>query len=61
LYLGIAYLIHLLIDWIDIDEKFYLYPFKIKFNGFLPIWSRFEKIVTIILILVLVILYLLQI
>ena len=45
-----AYFLHLLMDWPDIDEKYYLYPFKIKFLGFLPIWSRFEQIITVILI-----------
>jgi hypothetical protein len=48
---SIAYFIHLLFDWIDIDEKYYLYPLKIKFKGFLPIWSKQEKILTIILII----------
>jgi hypothetical protein len=51
LYFAIAYLLHLLIDWLDIDEKYYLYPLKIKFKGFLPIWSTTEKIITIILII----------
>jgi hypothetical protein len=58
LYFAIAYLIHLLIDWIDIDEKYYLYPLNIKFRGFLPIWSRTEKIITIILLMVAIILFL---
>jgi len=56
IYFALAYLIHLLIDWIDIDEKYFLYPTKIKFKGFLPIWSKFEKRVTIILIIVIIIL-----
>ena len=30
LYFAMAYLLHLLIDWPDIDEKYYLYPLKIK-------------------------------
>jgi len=55
-YFSLAYLLHLLVDWLDIDEKFYLYPFKIKFKGFLPIWSKTEKRVTIILILIIIIL-----
>jgi hypothetical protein len=54
---AIAYLLHLLIDWIDIDEKYYLYPLKIKFKGFLPIWSNIEKIITIILIILLILTY----
>ncbi len=57
IYFGVAYFLHLWIDWIDIDEKYYLYPLKIKFNGFLPIWSKTEKIITLILILIIVILY----
>ncbi|GBE19417.1 MAG TPA: metal-dependent hydrolase [Candidatus Pacearchaeota archaeon] len=57
IYFAIAYFIHLLIDLADIDEKNYLYPLKVKFKGFLPIWSKFEKILTIILILILLILY----
>jgi len=56
LYFGIAYFLHLLIDWVDIDEKYYLYPFDIKFKGFLPIWSNFEKVVTLILLLIAIIL-----
>ncbi|HLA23680.1 MAG TPA: metal-dependent hydrolase [Candidatus Nanoarchaeia archaeon] len=54
---AIAYLLHLLMDWPDIDDKYYLYPSKIKFRGFLPIWSRFEKIATIFLITIIFILY----
>ncbi len=56
---GIAYLTHLIIDWIDIDEKYFLYPLKIKFKGVLPIWSRFEQITTVILILIVLTLLLL--
>ncbi|MFH1365181.1 MAG: metal-dependent hydrolase [archaeon] len=52
---AIAYFLHLLIDWLDIDEKYYLYPFKIKFKGFLPIWSKSEQILTILLLLLLII------
>jgi len=55
IYFSIAYFIHLAIDWMDIDEKYYLYPLKIKFKGFLPIWSRFEQILTLILIIILLI------
>ena len=58
IYFGIAYFLHLLIDWIDIDEKYFLYPLKIKFKGFLPIWSRFKKILTIILIIIAIIIHL---
>jgi len=55
-----AYLLHLLIDWIDIDEKYYLYPNKTKFRGFLQIWNNFEKIITVIALIILVIIYLLS-
>jgi hypothetical protein len=55
IYFAIAYFLHLLIDWIDIDEKYFLYPLKIKFKGFLPIWSRFEKILTIILLVIIIV------
>jgi len=48
MFFAIAYLSHLMIDWMDIDEKYYLYPFKVKFKGFLPIWSKFEQVVTIV-------------
>lgn len=54
---SIAYLLHLIVDWLDIDEKYYLYPSKIKFKGFLPIWSRFDKILTMILLIIILILY----
>lgn len=43
---ALAYLSHLLLDWIDTDEKLLLYPLKIKFNGILPIWSKPEQIAT---------------
>lgn len=56
IYFASAYFLHLLVDWIDIDEKYFLYPLKIKFKGFLPIWSRTEKIITIILIIIALIL-----
>ncbi|MEK6906833.1 MAG: metal-dependent hydrolase [Nanoarchaeota archaeon] len=56
-YFSLAYFIHLLIDWVDIDEKYYLYPLKIKFKGFLPIWSKQEKILTLLVIILLVIIY----
>ena len=54
---GIAYLLHLIIDWLDVDEKYYLYPYKKKFSGFLPIWSKFEKIITLIGIIILFLLF----
>lgn len=57
---GIAYFTHLLLDWVDIDEKYFLYPLKIRFKGFLPIWSRAEQVITATLILVIIILLLRQ-
>lgn len=45
-----GYTIHLLIDWLDIDEKQFLYPLKKKFKGFLPIFSKTEMIFTLFLI-----------
>ena len=47
----IGYVIHLLLDWFDTDEKYYLYPLKKKFSGFLPVFSMTEIIFTIILFL----------
>ncbi|OGI68425.1 hypothetical protein A2738_00885 [Candidatus Nomurabacteria bacterium RIFCSPHIGHO2_01_FULL_42_15] len=55
----LAYLLHLLLDWLDIDEKQYLFPFsKKKFRGFLPIFSILERIFTAVLFLILIYLYL---
>lgn len=51
LYFFSAYLVHLLLDWPDIGEKHYLYPLKIKFKGFLPVFSWTEKIFTAFLFL----------
>lgn len=58
IYFGVAYLLHLLIDWIDIDEKYYLYPLRIKFKGFLPIWSRIEQVITLILMILIILILL---
>ncbi len=58
IYFGAAYFLHLLIDWLDVDEKYFLYPLKIKFKGFLPIWSKLEKVLVILLILIALILHL---
>lgn len=55
---GIAYLLHLLVDWLDTDVKYFLYPFRIRFKGFLPIWSKTEKIATIMLVLICILLFL---
>lgn len=51
LYFFISYLIHLFLDWFDIDEKQFFYPFKKKFTGFLPIFSKTEMIFTISLVI----------
>lgn len=51
IYFLIAYFLHLFIDWLDIDIKYYLYPFKIEFKGFLPIWSKTEQLFTVILVI----------
>jgi hypothetical protein len=48
---SVAYFFHLLVDLFDVDEKYYFYPLRIKFSGWLPIWSSFEKILTIVLII----------
>lgn len=53
----VAYTIHLLIDWLDIDEKQYLYPFNFKIKGTLPIFSKFERWLTAFLILGMILLY----
>ncbi|MEK6889173.1 MAG: metal-dependent hydrolase [Nanoarchaeota archaeon] len=58
IYFASAYFIHLLLDWPDIDKKQFLYPLKYEFSGFLPIWSKTEKIITVISIIILVILFL---
>jgi|SRR3989338_102605 len=50
LYYFVAYLIHLVLDWPDIDEKQYFYPFKKKVRGFLTIFSKPEIIFTILLL-----------
>jgi len=57
-YFFFAYLLHLVLDWPDRDEKQYLYPFKIKFRGFLPILSKWEILFTLALVAVLVKVYL---
>jgi hypothetical protein len=52
-YFFLAYLLHLLMDWPDRDEKQYFYPFKLKVRGFLPIFSKWEIGFTFVLILIL--------
>ncbi|MBU1349779.1 MAG: metal-dependent hydrolase [Patescibacteria group bacterium] len=54
LYFFVGYIIHLLIDWADIDKKQYLYPFKKTFQGILPISSKTEIIITIFLIFLMI-------
>ena len=54
LYFFVAYIGHLLLDWPDRDIKYYLYPLKIKFRGFLPIWSHKERIFTIFLTILMI-------
>jgi hypothetical protein len=56
-YFLFGYIFHLLIDWLDIDEKQFLYPLKTKFKGFLPIFSKTEMVVTIILAISLFVFY----
>ncbi len=53
-YFFTAYLGHLLLDLPDKDIKYYLYPLKIKFSGFLPIWSYPERIFTIFLLILMI-------
>jgi|WetSurMetagenome_2_1015567.scaffolds.fasta_scaffold100310_2 hypothetical protein len=50
----ISYVFHLFLDWFDCDEKYYLYPFNIKFQGILPIFSKQEIFITLIFISLLV-------
>lgn len=50
LYFFVAYIGHLLLDWSDQDEKQYLFPFCVKFRGFLPIFSKPEIIFSVFLI-----------
>lgn len=51
---SIAYLLHLLMDWPDQDKKQFLYPLKMNFKGLLPIWSKTEKIITLISLIILI-------
>lgn len=50
LYYFVAYFIHLILDWLDVDKKQYFYPFKKKIRGFLPVFSKPEIIFTILLL-----------
>jgi len=57
IYFFTAYLLHLLLDWPDKDIKQYLYPFKIEFKGFLPIFSKIEQIFACALSLLVISIY----
>ncbi len=46
---SIGYLIHLILDAIDTDEKQLFYPFKKRLKGFLPVFGSFEIIISLIL------------
>ncbi|MBM3233323.1 metal-dependent hydrolase [Candidatus Pacearchaeota archaeon] len=48
---------HLLLDWPDIDKKEYLFPYRKEFKGFLPIWSKTEKVITFIAIITAIIVH----
>ena len=50
-----AYIGHLVLDWVDHDEKQYLFPLKKKFRGFLPIFSRVEIAFTFALLVLMVV------
>ncbi len=58
IYFAVAYFLHLLMDWPDKDVKYYLYPWRLKFSGFLPIWSKIEQILTIIGLVIFILLVL---
>lgn len=49
LYFFFGYLGHLLLDWVDHDQKQYFFPFKRKTQGFLPIFSKPEIVFTLAL------------
>jgi hypothetical protein len=51
----LAYIGHLGLDWVDHDEKQYLYPLKKKFRGFLPIFSKAEIAFTLALLVLMVV------
>ena len=51
-YFFAGYILHLALDFLDKDEKQYFYPLKIKFKGWLPIFSKPEIVFTIILLLI---------
>jgi hypothetical protein len=47
----LAYLLHLVLDWPDHDEKQFLFPMRKKFKGFLPIFSKPEIAFTLTLVI----------
>ena len=47
-----AYILHLVLDWPDKDEKQYFFPLKFKVRGFLPILSKWEILFTLVLLVV---------
>jgi hypothetical protein len=51
IYFFVGYLIHLVLDFFDKDEKEYFFPFKKKIKGWLPIFSKPEIFFTIFLVL----------
>jgi hypothetical protein len=56
-YFFIGYVLHLVLDFPDKDEKEYFYPLKIKVKGWLPIFSKLEVAFTIILLIVAIKIY----
>ncbi len=50
IYFFAGYALHLALDWPDCEEKQFLFPLKIKFKGFLPIFSKPEILFTILFI-----------
>lgn len=56
-YFFAGYIFHLLLDWPDKDIKQYLYPLKKEFKGFLPIFSKPEKLFTLAILLIIIFIY----
>ena len=56
-YFLLAYMLHLVLDFPDKDEKQYFYPLKLKIKGWLPIFSKTEIIFTFLLVIFLLIIY----
>jgi hypothetical protein len=56
-FFAIAYGLHLLMDWMDKDAKYFLFPLKLEFRGFLPVWSRAEQILTVIALIALAVVF----